>query len=221
MRLLDLFRRRPVEDKRQPQPIDEASLSAPDFFARYLETIERTSNPGIIAAELGILVARGLRHGHFSLYEAYLLNMEALRFARKHYMQPAYQSAVHLGNLLAIMNQRLMAIAYGDDVAAQLLLNWAREAKAQLKESRPHVVVDRFEDFLDPGNNEAMEILADLRRRYDSLSEDDGPYPIEKFPFEACAPELLATDEALRRKTCTKDVGPEAGKVLVTIGMLE
>lgn len=219
MQLRGLFRRRTVEDKPQSTSIDEASLSATEFFKRHMETIEGTSNPGIIASALGILIARGLRHHHLNLYEAYLLNMEALRFARKHYVQPAYHCTVHLGDLLAILNQRLMAIAYGDLDAAQLLLQWGREAKLALKESRPHVVGDRFEDFLDPANSEAMEILANLRTQYDSLSDDEGPYPVEKFPFEACAPELLATDKTLRLQCCKKEVRNEASELLVAIGM--
>lgn len=152
---------------------------------------EITEHPGVCSANIRFHVTDRLRDGEINLYSASLLAHEALRLERQCFVQPAWKRQVRISSLLAFFLDHLTAKAFGSDAEAAESAAWFVECVPLLQEKRPHFLTSRM-----TGTGEALladrgfyEQLADLRSRFDTLSDDDGPYPQEVFPYYFAAPE--------------------------------
>ncbi|MBQ7775647.1 MAG: hypothetical protein IJ379_06975 [Lachnospiraceae bacterium] len=163
--------------------------------AELLTELKKRKNPRIIASELNRFLIQSLREGKISLYEAYLINAEVLNFARDGYILPAWQGfGVSISNCIMLLNQWMMANVFQDEEYAKQLQVWAVEAAGLCKEKRKHYIMDKYQSFFEEEERKALlQKLADVRKKYDSLSFDEGPYHVEAFPYDFFAPEEVLT----------------------------
>ena len=156
-----------------------------------IQDIKKTDNPARKAAKLSFYISDGLRNQELNLYEAYLLQQEVLNYTREGYILPAWNTKVRIATCLALLNQRLMALAFHDRKYAQLLKKWGMEAYTLCAERRAHYIMDRYSDFLEINCTGAddcvheglLRELLNVRGNYDRLSDNDGPYHVEVFPY--------------------------------------
>lgn len=147
-------------------------------------------HPAILALNLDVYVSDRLRGSDLDLYSAFLLSMDAARIRRLAYRQPAWQQTLSISGLLALLMLALTARALRMDQPYQRLEQWFLEDVPLLAERRQHFLVNRLDARESPFNDEALLTeMAEMRRDYNSLSDDDGPYPNEVFPWDHAAPE--------------------------------
>ncbi len=103
-------------------------------------------NPNIKATKLSWYVTDLLKKDALTIYEAYLLHGEILNCKREGYKLPAWNGRVQVSNCLEIINQKLLAIVFGEPEYAEVLKEWGREALQLCKENRTRCIMDRFED---------------------------------------------------------------------------
>ncbi len=61
--------------------------------------------------------------------------------------------------------------------------------------------MDRYMGFLEADNNvQLLEELLNVRKDYDQLSDDDGPYHNETFPYHFYSVEEILLSEGEKRK---------------------
>lgn len=166
-----------------------AKVGFPEKCRRIAEQIDQHSPPQLIAMELGFLISDSLKSGEISVYEGYLLNSERLRFRRRAYSEMAWDIKPQISDLLGLLNQKLMAQIYEDARAADLYRRWATEAYKENREKRSHEIADSYENFIAGDNAACLERLSELRRGYDRLNSNFGPFHVELFPFEYFSPE--------------------------------
>ena len=86
--------------------------------------------------------------------------------------------------------QRLVALATGETEISQLLARWLKEDAPMLKEQRAHCLAQHI--LANPVADPSTHILAEMsriRRQCEHVSDDDGPYHVEVFPYEHYSPE--------------------------------
>lgn len=160
--------------------------------------IKQESNPLVIANKISYFLSNALREDKISLFEAYLLNMEELRFRRMGYTQTTWNGRVRISTCLSIINQKLLSQIFGEDIVAEKLKGWGLEAYKLNKEKREHYIIDNFNLYLDAQNSpELLKKLVDVRKNYEKLSDDKGPFHNEVFPYHYYSPEdiLLGNTE--------------------------
>ena len=166
-----------------------------DSIARVSHTMsskppELQSNPGLNASHITWYVTDRLRAGSINLYSAYLLMHEALRFERETYTQPAWKQRMRISQLLRIYYDVLTGRALGCTSEADEAAEWFIADAPLLQELRPHFLADRRGDGLALlSDGDFYKKLSDLRQRFNSLSDESGPFPPEVFPFDFAAPE--------------------------------
>lgn len=157
--------------------------------------IKDKDNPLLIANKISYFVSDALREEKINLYEAYLLNWEEIRFRRMSYIESGWNGKVRISTCLAILNQRMLAQVFKDNVAVSELKEWGLEALNLNGEKRAHYILDRYNTFLDAGKSpELLKELLKVRNRYQSLSDNDGPYHNEVFPYHFYSPEKILLD---------------------------
>lgn len=82
----------------------------------------------------------GLRDGNISLYEAFMLNSEEIKFRRVGYTRPAWNGRIRKGTCLAILNQKLIPHIFKEQAEIDKLKAWGQEAYIQNTEVRAHYV---------------------------------------------------------------------------------
>ena len=154
--------------------------------------IRNTDNPLIVANKISYFLSDALREGKISLYEAYVVNWEEIRFRRMGYTQPAWGGRVRIMTCLTLLNQKLLAHFFNDQLGVEKLRDWGLEANQLNNEKRPHYIMDRYNVFLDANDStNLLEKLSDVRISYERLSDEDGPYHTEVFPYHYYSPEEL------------------------------
>lgn len=157
--------------------------------------IKDKDNPLLIANKISYFISDALREKKTNLYEAYLLNWEEIRFRRMSYIESGWNGRVRISTCLAILNQRMLAQVFQDNVAANKLKDWALEALNLNGEKREHYILDRYNTFLDANNShELLKELLEIRNNYQSLSDNEGPYHNEVFPYHFYSPEKILLD---------------------------
>lgn len=155
-------------------------------------------NPVIIASVIEGFIYQELRWSKVSLYEAYLIHFEALRFRRLGYTQKSWHSRVHISTCLSLLNQKLLADMFGESAGSNTLRSWATESYCLNEDKRKHYIMDRFEEFLNASECPVLlERLVDVRYHYNELSFDDGPYHNESFPAQFYSPEEILLDKEM------------------------
>ena len=176
-------------------------------------------HPLIQADELSIYISSRLRDGGVDLYSAFLLEHEARRIRRNGYLQPAWNHRLSISGLLQIYMLCLTASAFGADKMAAAAEDWFRDDISRLQEPRTHFFADRLSDGRALITDGAfLQLLSEMRDRYDSLNDDEGPFHVEVFPWDYAAPErelLKPGSQAQFRQTSPVD--PEIGDLIVEL----
>ena len=154
--------------------------------------IANESNPSTQANEVRRAIVRGLRDSSLTLYEGYQLHCEAIRIDRIAYTQSAWVRQLSISGLLSIVMHALTAKAFGLHDAASRYERWYIDDFPLLGEHRPHFLTTAY-----PGTSgwiadrDFLQHVDATRVNYERLSDDDGPYPIEVFPYHFAAPERV------------------------------
>ena len=162
-----------------------------------IQDIKETDNPALKAAKLSFYISDGLKNQNLDIYEAYLLQQEVLSYTREGYILPAWNRKVSISTCLALLNQRLLALAFRDGNYVQLLRKWGMEACELCAEKRTHYIMDRYNDFLDIDctGEELLRTLSSVRENYGRLSDNGGPYHVEVFPYHYFEPERILLEK--------------------------
>lgn len=161
-----------------------------DDMELLINKIKSEINPVLIASDISGFVACSLRKDKITIYEAFMINMEALRFARLGYMQPAWGHSVSIDDCMSILNQKLLAHVFEEHRCAEKLKEWGLEAYSLFKLKRHHCIMDEYLSFLDANNSpKLLDKLQTYRDYYQDLSFDEGPYHFEDFPYLYFSPE--------------------------------
>lgn len=148
------------------------------------------SHPAICADNIRFYVSDRLKAGTINLYSAYLLMHEALRLGRRCYTQPAWKHTLGITGLLQIYYDYLTGTALGCQGEASEAAEWFISDLALLHERRPHFLVNRLSQGTALLEDKSFfALLSNLRRDRECLSDDDGPFPTEVFPYDYASPE--------------------------------
>jgi hypothetical protein len=147
-------------------------------------------NPRVQAGALSDYVSDRIHAGDINLYSAFQLQHEAVRIHRLSYRQPSWGWTVGIRDLQMIFMLALTARALRCDQQAKIAEDWFMEDIAFLDEKRKHHFTERLADgkklFTD---RRFLEQLATIRRDYDNISDVDGPFHVEVFPYDFAEPE--------------------------------
>lgn len=187
-----------------------------------VNSIKSKTNPGIIASEISHFVLESMRKGNISLYEAYMVNYESLKFNRLWYTQPAWGGRSRISRCLDILNQKLLAHVFGENFNSNRMREWGLEAFRLSNEKRKHYIMDRYSMFLDA--NEQPQLLKELlkyRHNYEKLNFDNGPYHIESFPYSHYSPEEILLDTlSLDKYRSNMNLNEEIENLIVEINLI-
>ncbi len=177
---------------------------------KLIQAVKSVDNPNIKAIKLSWYVTDLLKKDALTIYEAYLLHGEILQYKREWYKLPAWNGRVQISNCLEIINQRLLAIAFGEQEYAEVLKDWGREVFQLCKEKRTHYIMDKFEEFINMDENDEalLQELLDVRKKYTKLSFNKGPCHMEVFPYHYFEPEriLFEKRDLTGEKVMNKDI---------------
>lgn len=91
---------------------------------KIIQDIKYTNNPTLKAMKLSFYLSDRLKNHNLNIYEAYLLEGEIINYMRDGYMLPAWNGWVQISTCLELLNQRLLALAFGDMGYANQLKVW-------------------------------------------------------------------------------------------------
>jgi len=175
-----------------------------------IQTITETNNPALKAQRLTTFIVEGFKKQNLNLYEGYLLYGEVIHYTRDSYILPAWNRSVQVSTCLALLNQRLLALAFRDKDCVQQLEQLGKEAFGFCVEKRAHYIMDRYHEFiaLDDTREELLEDLFSIREKYNNMNDAQGPYHVEVFPYHYFAPEKILLDKAdlSKEKWISEDV---------------
>lgn len=165
---------------------------------KLLQDVNGVVHPLLKEMHLTRFIVEGLKKEELSLYEAFLLNNEAIQFERLAYIQLAWSKQVTISYCIKVLNQKWMAKLFGDKASENLMIELAKEASDRCAERRSHYIMDRYQGFLamEPDDVELLNELYSVRKQYNSLSDSKGPFHVEFFPFTYCEVEKLFLDNA-------------------------
>lgn len=164
---------------------------------KIIQIIKNTENPIVKAMNLSFYLSDCLKIKKLSMYEAYLLQWEVINYTRMGYTLPAWSGQVQISTCLTILNQRLLALIFDDMNCAKQLEEWGREAMPLCSEKRTHYIMDRYIEFLGAGYNDDnfFRELLSIRENYASMSDSEGPYHVEVFPYHYFEPERILLEK--------------------------
>lgn len=186
-----------------------------EYYNKILQDVRNTDNPAIKAIRLSVHLSDMLRENKINIYEAYLLQGEIISFRREGYILPAWGSTVQcstvqISDCIAILNQRLLALVFKDYKYADLLKDFGIEALHLCKEKRAHYIMDDYMEFINinAGADSLLYKLYNARQNYNSLSDEEGPFHVEEFPYHYCEPEkiLLGKGNLQSMKSISGDI---------------
>ena len=197
--------------------ISRREMVVTEYYNKILEDIKNTDNPVIKAIRLSVHLSNMLKENKVNIYEAYLLQGEIINYRREGYTLPAWNDTVQISTCLAILNQRLLALAFKDDKYAGLLKKFGIEALHLCKEKRAHYIMDDYMEFMYI-EDEASDLLYKLynaRKKYNSLSDEEGPFHVEEFPYHYYEPEKILLDK--KNLQNTKSVSKNIETLLIEL----
>lgn len=180
--------------------------------------LKNTPSPGAQSTLLSSYISDTLKHEQITIYEAYLLKAEDLSLQRKAYTQPAWNETVIIGNLLEILNMRLLSFLVQPDISEDFMLKQALEAYQMNKEVRPHYIVDEYVHFLNAHSDKKyLEKLLEMRESSKKPTAK-GPYHSHLFPYDVCKYEaLLLNNDSI----VNHEVSADVENILVELYLLE
>lgn len=191
-------------------------------FELLIKKIKERRNPSIIADDITSYIIASLREKQINLYEAYMINMETIRFDRLAYTQPAWERKVGIRTFLSILNQKFLANVFDENIWANKLIGWGMEAYGLYVLKRKHYIMDRYLEFLDANNSpEILLELQNIRNNNEKLNFDNGPYHIEVFPYLYYSPEGILLNEDAKREHCSsKTINEDVENLIVELNLL-
>ena len=182
--------------------------------------LDTEKNPLIISDNINYVVSDGLREGSFNLYSAFLLNHECIRIKRFGYYQTAWHYSLSISGGVAIYMHYLCARAFDSTKMANVVLQWLVEDLPMLKQNRKHYIIDELLKELEPiPSTKWLDILSETRNNYDNLSDDDGPYHNEVFPYDYAVPEAHLLGEPDRGDFFNKQIDSDIEELLINISI--
>lgn len=187
-----------------------------------IKKIKERRNPSIIADDVTSYIIASLREKQINLYEAYMINMETIRFDRLAYTQPAWERKVGIRTFLSILNQKFLANVFDEKIWANKLREWGVEAYGLYVLKRNHYIMDRYFEFLDANNSpEKLLELQNIRNNNEKLNFDNGPYHIEVFPYLYYSPEgILLNEDEKRKHYSSKTINEDVENLIVELNLL-
>lgn len=160
---------------------------------KIIQEVKNTSNPIIKAKKLSFYLSDCLKKQELNIYEAYLLHGEIISYTREGYILPAWNGRVQISTCLAILNQKLLALAFNDIKYMEQLVEWGLEALKLCTEKRAHYIMNRYSEFINVSYNSdnLLQELLNIREKYRFMSTNDGPYHVEVFPYHYYEPEKI------------------------------
>ena len=152
--------------------------------------LDHEENPLIVADAVRQYISDQLRQDGISLYSAFLLNQDELSLRRIGYRQPAWCHQLSLSGVLALYMQYLFALAVGEASTAGTIAAWLKEDSPLLGIQRNHYIENHIADLsqTEPTAERLIE-LSRIRSQYAELSDADGPFHTEVFPYDYYSPE--------------------------------
>lgn len=184
-----------------------------------VQSLRSTDNPAVRAAELSFYISDGLKSGKLNIYEAYLLQWEKLKFERDSYTLPAWNVKVRISACVELLNQRLIALALGDNKGAERAAEWGGEALRLCAEKRPHYIMDGYTDFITAqrSNTALLKELLKIRRSRFDLDFDKGPFHTELFPYDYFEPEKFLLEN---KQNNENNINSDTENILVEISLI-
>ena len=194
-----------------------------DEIQTLIKSIKNKNNPSMIADDISHFIIDSFRARKIRLYEAYLVNIEVIRFKRLGYIQPAWNERVRISTCLTLLNQKLLAHVFDDNMCAEKAKELAHEAFTLNKEKRPHYIMDRYDEFLQANTNiQILQEMKNVRLNYDKLSDDDGPYHNETFPYHFYSPEeILLNEDEKRKYLSSKTISDDIEELIIQLSIFE
>ena len=191
-----------------------------DDMESLINKIKTRVNPSIIADDISSFVINSLREDKINIYEAYMINMEVLRFARLGYIQPAWEKKVGIDECLSILNQKLLAHVFQEYASAEKLKEWGLEAYSRYNLIRHHYIMEEYILYLDANNStQLLDKLQTNRVYYQELRFDDGPYHVEVFPYHYFSPEKELL-ENMGKTEYDKSLSEDIEDLIVELNMI-
>lgn len=161
-----------------------------------ISNLKKVENPIVKAKKISFYLSDLLKQNEVNLYEAYLLNREIINYAREWYILPAWNGRVQILTCISILNQRLLALAFGDSACAKQLQEWGEEAMRLCAEKRSHYIMDKYLEFLnvEDGSDDLLQELLSIREKQAILDNNKGPFHTEVFPYHYYEPEKFLLD---------------------------
>ena len=180
---------------------------------------DHEENPLIVADAVRFFISDRLRDGSISLYSAFLLNQDELSLRRSGYRQPAWCHPLSLSGVLALYMQYLFGLAIGEAKITSSVAAWLEEDISLLDTERKHYIREYVARLpkIEPTREHLIE-LSRIRSQYEELSDDDGPYHTEVFPYDYFSPE----DALLGASTTSVEKGEidkEVEEIMLKLGV--
>jgi hypothetical protein len=158
-------------------------------------------NPRVQAGALTRYVSDRIHAGDIDLYSAFQLAHEAVRIHRFSYRQSSWGWTVGIRDLQMTYMLTLTARGLGCSQQAEIAEAWFMEDIPLLDEKRKH----HFTEGLADGkklltDRRFLEQLGAIRRDYDRISDDDGPFHVEVFPYDFAEPEQEVLNPGSRQE---------------------
>ena len=186
---------------------------------KVIQSVKNVNNPTIKAKNLSFYLSDCLKLNKLSIYEAYLLQWEIINYSRNGYILPAWNGRVQISTCLAILNEKLLALVFNDKNCEKKLEDWGKEALSLCCERRTHYIMDRYIDFLHIRDNDTslLRELLNVRENYATMSDDDGPYHVEVFPYHYFQPERILLEKMDIDKG--KNISTEIETILIELNV--
>lgn len=186
---------------------------------KVIQSVKDASNPTVKAMKLSFYLSDCLKIKKLSMYEAYLLQWEIINYTRMGYILPAWSGRVQISTCLTILNQRLLALIFDDMNCAKQLEEWGREAMNMCPDKRAHYIMDRYIEFLSVGYNDDdfFRELLSIRENYASMSDSEGPYHVEVFPYHYFEPERILLEK--ENLNIEKNISIDTETILVELNI--
>lgn len=164
---------------------------------KIIQEVKNTCNPTIKAKKLSFYLSDCLKKKEINIYEAYLLHWEIINYTREGYILPAWNGKVQISTCLAILNQKLLAVAFDDIKCTEQLIAWGLEALKLCTEKRTHYIMDQYSEFINVSYNSdnLLQELLSIREKYRFMSTNAGPYHVEVFPYHYYEPEKILLEK--------------------------
>ena len=186
---------------------------------KVIQSVKNVDNPTVKAKNLSFYLSDCLKVYKFNVYEAYLLQWEIINYLRDGYILPAWNGRVQISTCLEILNQKLLALIFDDVNCAKQLVDWGKEALDLCGERRTHYIMDRYMEFLNVNTNDTglLRELLTVRENYATLSDEEGPYHVEVFPYHYFEPERILLEKI--NMNTEKIIGTDIETILIELNV--